>query len=95
MTLVNNLLGAYLKELRAERSLYQIEKDSGIPRSLISRYERGVLTPEYKTLKRFADFYQVDLQALQEHGYEDLFPLGSEQRFSVLQWAQKILKQTS
>lgn len=88
MNPVKNTLGQKLKSLRGERSLYQIEKESGIARSLLRRYEVGTLIPESDMLKRLAAFYGQSFQDFKILCFEDLYPEGSEDRQILRYWLQ-------
>jgi transcriptional regulator with XRE-family HTH domain len=51
-------IGALLREARASRSIYQVERESHIPHSSISKAERGVMLPTFRLLERLAAYYQ-------------------------------------
>jgi transcriptional regulator with XRE-family HTH domain len=87
---VNSRLSRKLKELRGKRSLYQVEQESGISRSLIRRYEAGEHTPEDAMLKRIAGYYEVGFRILRKLQLEDEFPSGSEKRQILLEWIDEI-----
>lgn len=55
--------GNFLKRLRLDRGLNQNElaKQIGIDKVSISRYERNRVTPNAKTLKKIADFFNIDI----------------------------------
>jgi len=79
-----------LKELRGKRSLYQVEQESGISRSLIRRYENGEHVPEDSMVKRIAEYFEVDFQVLRKLQFEDAFPEGSEERLALFHWVDEI-----
>lgn len=60
------MLSKMLKKLRAERRLTQsdLAKALGLTRSAIGMYESGSRRPDYETLELFADFYNVNMDAL-------------------------------
>jgi len=87
-----NSLGAKLRELRGERSMNQIELESGIPRSLVSRYERGTSLPGNVMIRRFSEFYKIDFQILKNLYFDDLFPEGSEEKTFLSNWFNQCLK---
>ena len=55
-----------LRELRKGKGLTQDEfsKQSGLTRSAISMYERGEREPNFETLEKLADFFNVDMNYL-------------------------------
>jgi transcriptional regulator with XRE-family HTH domain len=55
-----------LRELRKGNGLTQDEfsKQSGLTRSAISMYERGEREPNFETLEKLADFFNVDMNYL-------------------------------
>lgn len=54
-------LGDRLKKLREERGISQLElaKLMQISNVMLSRYEKNKRSPDYTTLNRFADFFDV------------------------------------
>jgi transcriptional regulator with XRE-family HTH domain len=82
---VNSKFAQKLKECRGKHSLYEIEKQSGISRSLLRRYESGVHVPEMPMMQRLSDFYKMPLAELQFAAFEDLYPEGI-QRNLLFQW---------
>lgn len=89
MTNVNNHLATRLRELRGERSLYKVEEGSGIPRSMLKRYESGENLPEDSTLEKLSTFYGVDYSELKTLYFEDFFPEDSVNRAILFQWVDK------
>ncbi|KYG90851.1 hypothetical protein A0U40_17805 [[Bacillus] sp. KCTC 13219] len=59
-------LGERLRSLREKRGLKQTEfaERMGIPNQNVSNYERGFRQPDYETLKKFADFFEVSTDYL-------------------------------
>ena len=57
---------ALLKQLRGDRTLRQVETDTGIPNSYLSNLEMGRKNPGIKTLSKLATYYQVPLNGLLE-----------------------------
>lgn len=51
--------GITLRMLRGPRSLEQIEEASGVPKSALSRWERGLVWPEVDRLARVCDVLGV------------------------------------
>lgn len=83
-----NPLGECLKELRAGRPLNQIEKESGINRGQLRRYEAGRI-PEDELLVKLADYYRVPYQKLKGLAFEMLYPAGSRQQEALFIWVQQ------
>ena len=54
-------LGAVLRRMRGERTLRDIERDTGIANSRLSNIERGNQQPGLKFLGRMADYYQTSV----------------------------------
>ncbi len=61
-----NKFGTILKQLRLEAHISQMELADKleISRSAVSMYERGEREPDFKTLEKFADFFEVDMNQL-------------------------------
>ncbi|MCL2556497.1 MAG: helix-turn-helix transcriptional regulator [Firmicutes bacterium] len=61
-----------IKELREEKELTQMQlaKELGFSRNTISQYERGEREPDFQTLKKLCDFFEVTSDYLL--GFEDL-----------------------
>lgn len=55
-----------LRDLRTRRNLSQPElaEAIGVSKSAISMYERGERNPDFETLERIADFFNVDMNYL-------------------------------
>ena len=54
-------IGELLKTLRGERTLREVERDTGIPNSYLSNLELGLKNPGLKTLTKLSEFYEVPL----------------------------------
>lgn len=65
-----NTIGALLRELRGDRTLREVEADTGISNSYLSNLEMGRKNPGIKSLSRLAEYYEVPLEDLV--GYETL-----------------------
>jgi transcriptional regulator with XRE-family HTH domain len=89
---VNKHLAARLRELRGELSLYKVEEGSGIPRSMLKRYESGENLPEDLTLQKLSRFYDVEYSELKMLYFEDFFPEDSINRQILFQWVDKAQK---
>lgn len=50
----------YIKRLRGKRTLREVEKETGLSRSYISRIENGCRRPSADTLIKLARCYNVD-----------------------------------
>ena len=57
-------IGALLKNLRGERTLRQVETDTGISNAYLCNLELGTKKPGVKTLSKLAAYYRVPLQDL-------------------------------
>ena len=85
MTTVNNLLGTYLKELRGDKTLYQLAKEMGIDITQLRRYESGRI-PADEILFKLAEFHNVSYVHLKSLTFETLYPIGSPAREALLLW---------
>ncbi len=83
-------LAAKLVELRAEQSIYQVAKSTGIHRELITRYETGESIPGNENLKILAHFYQMDYEVLKLLAFEDIYPEHSQERQLLLRWLRQL-----
>lgn len=82
-----NKLAHRLRELRGDRSLYEVGEASGIQRKQIQRYELGRI-PEDSLLHKLAKFYGVSFKELKLLVFDDLYPDGSEEQALILEWAK-------
>ncbi len=66
-------IGTKLKDLRIARDLKQFEvaEALGLSRAAISNIEHGRRSLTLNTLKRFADFYKVDISYFEIDGQKD------------------------
>ncbi len=64
-------LGKKLKELRKSFNLTQEEfaKKIGVSRVNYTRYETGKVRPDYETVIKIADFYDISLDELFDRKY--------------------------
>lgn len=90
MSEVKSQLAERLRQLRGTRTLYQVEQESGISRSLIRRYENGTHIPEEQMLRRIAEYYEFEFPALRKLHFAALFPEGSEIRKTLFEWVDEI-----
>ena len=54
-------LGAIIRQLRGDRTLRDVERDTGIANSHLCNVERGSQQPGLKFLSRMADYYQTSV----------------------------------
>ena len=75
-------IGKKIKTLRQGRKLTQQEFADrlGITRPTISNYETGRRTPHLSELKRFAEFFGVDLNYFGINPADDIFQVSSRAR---------------
>ncbi len=59
-------VGELLRSLRGERTLRQVERDTGIANSYLSHLEQNHRNPGAKTLARLAVYYAIPMQKLFE-----------------------------
>lgn len=59
-------IGAKLRELRVSNNLTQAQlaKILGLSRVNYTRYENNVVRPDYETIVKLADFYDISLDEL-------------------------------
>lgn len=82
-------LGSLLTTLRGDQSLYEIEKATGIARTILSKYERGVRIPETPALQKLALHYKVPYKQLRKAHLSDLYtdPL---EREIIIEWVKEL-----
>lgn len=66
-------VGSKLKSLRLSRDLkqYEVADAIGVSRATISNIEGGRRSLTIKTLKKFADFYKIDISFFELDGNKD------------------------
>lgn len=79
-------LGDFLKELRGSLSTVDVEREIGIPRITISRYERGENVPSPEKLKQLAALYEYPYEKLRLLYYDDLLS-NPEDLAIIREWA--------
>jgi len=89
MSNVNNHLGQKLRELRGDKTIYQVAKEVQIDRTQLKRYEEGRI-PADEVLEKLAQFYDVPFDALRIMGFEDQFPVDSRQRQILIKWVKSL-----
>lgn len=85
------IIGERLRELRAEKdeSLEDVAKKTKLSKSLLSRYERGLVDPGLKSLTSLVRYFNVSLDWL--FGFtEDRKPISVNDPFLGLNDAKKI-----
>lgn len=69
------MVGEYLKEARekAEKSIYDVEKELGINHSQLYRWEKNVVEPSIINCIKLAEYYGISLDDLvgREYGHYD------------------------
>lgn len=65
-----NKFGQELKRLRLKKEMTQedLAKILGVARSAVGLYEQGRREPDFETLEKIADFFNVDLDTLTGRG---------------------------
>lgn len=66
-------IGSKLRDIRLARSLkqYEVAEALGLSRAAISNIENGRRSLTLHTLKRFADFYQIDINYFEIDNQKD------------------------
>jgi len=85
------IIGERLKELRSEKeeSLEEVARKTGLSKSLLSRYERGLVDPGLRALTSLVKYFNVSLDWL--FGFaEDRRPINTDNPLSDLSDAKKI-----
>jgi transcriptional regulator with XRE-family HTH domain len=85
------VIGTKLRELRNERdeSLEDVARKTGLSRSLLSRYERGLVDPGLKALTNLVRYFNVSLDWL--FGFtEDRRPINTDNPLSELTEAKQL-----
>ena len=85
------IIGKNLKLLRDERgeSLEDVAKKTGLSKSLLSRYERGLVDPGLKALSNLVKYFNVSLDWL--FGFsEDRRPIDTDNPLSDLSEEKKV-----
>jgi transcriptional regulator with XRE-family HTH domain len=85
-----SLLGNKLKELRGDRSLRDVEREIGMDRSDLSKYERGRFVPSSERLQKLADYYDHPYRELRKLYFIDLFTEPEDHEL-ILEWAAEEL----
>lgn len=86
------MLGKRIRRLREEKDLSQAElgKLLNISSASLSQYERGMRNPDYETLIKIANYFNVTTDYLLEHNTENTqIPLIIEDGNAIIQQALK------
>lgn len=60
-------VGRVLRDLRGERSLRDVQRETGVANSYLCNVERGTIQPGLKFLNKMAGYYQVRIADLIRH----------------------------
>ncbi|MBX2859920.1 MAG: helix-turn-helix domain-containing protein [Vampirovibrio sp.] len=82
-------LGDRLRNLRGKLSLLDIQKETGLYRIDIQRFELGAKAPRPHNLKKLAECYELSYKELRKLYYEDLYADDPEELAIVLEWAKE------
>ncbi len=85
-------LGDKLKALRGTLSLYEVERQTGIQRTVLNNYERGKHFPTPKSLEKLAAFYKIPYKELRLLYYHDYYADHPTEAEITLEWAKQILE---
>lgn len=79
-----------LREARKKKGLNQKEaaKQLAMPRTTYSGYERGTSEPDFNTLKKLSDFYDVDSNWLLDDKKGNGYPLPEELMLKIIKEAE-------
>ena len=84
------LLGDRLKKLRGEKGISQLElaKVLNISNVMLSRYEKNKRSPDYETLSKLADYYEVSTDYLlgrtDIHNHKELWMADPKMQYESL-----------
>jgi transcriptional regulator with XRE-family HTH domain len=92
MSTVKGSLANKLRELRSETPLNQVQKATGIIRTLLRCYELGEKVIGDENLKILSQYYDVPFAELKKLQFEDQYPVGTETRELLFQWVRESLK---
>lgn len=67
-----NALAEVMRELRAEKSQFLISSENDISLSIISMTERGLKDPQFTTIFRLAEAYNINIIEFVERIYKKL-----------------------
>lgn len=75
------LFGKRLRYLREKKNMSQkdLAKELDIPNQNISNYEREFRHPDFETLKRLADYFNVSIDYLLGHEVKDIDSMSDEE----------------
>lgn len=84
-------LGDKLKALRGDLTLYELERQTGVQRTVLNSYERGKHLPTPKSLEKLAAFYKIPYKELRLLYYRDYYTANPTEAEIVLEWAKQTL----
>lgn len=85
------ILGDRLRELRGDRSLYQVGKATGIDRSHIKQFEEGSSLPTPHKLEALSNYYDVSYEELKFLYFDEVYT-DPKERALVIKWAARQAK---
>lgn len=91
MSSVNSRLAQKLREARGNKTLYQLSSESGIPRSMLFRYEKGQV-PTDDILEKLSLALGLEMYELKKLHFEDSFPEGSSVRSLLIRWVKELIR---
>ncbi len=89
MSNVKGKLAEKLRELRGETPLNQVQKATGLIRTLLRCYELGEKAIGDENLKTLSSYYNVPFAELKKLQFEDQYPTGTENRDILFEWVQE------
>lgn len=81
-------MGDRLRALRGDLSLRDVEREIGIARADISRYEKGVIAPTPQRLQKLAAYYELPYKELRMLYFDDLYA-GTDDLKILIEWANR------
>lgn len=91
MLSVKKRLGTKLRELRQDRSYYEVGNETSISRSNLRGYEEGTILPSEPVLRRLASFYGIPYEDLRILYYADYYDRYPEEREIVIRWVTEVV----
>jgi hypothetical protein len=93
MSDVKGKLATKLRALRGEIPLNQVQKGTGIVRTLLRCYELDEKNIGDENLKKLSIYYNVPFSELKKLQFEDQYAFDSENRQILFEWVQETLLQ--
>lgn len=90
---VKQVFGHNLAKLRKEKNLsqYELAEKMGFSRGQISNYEQGTRQPDFDTLQKFADFFEVSTDYLLGRTQSNLPELTPKEEINIKKDLEKII----